>query len=166
MSSRADVPLVFVAVTSAIAGCHKAPPPVVTHSLGDATQGCSWRATGWRCNGDDESLGSGVGRIGTTLCANRCQAGVSRLAHCCDTDTQSQVSVQVSIGGRSHARVKKNHPSRQAPFLRELRHFNGIGHLRGALREREGTHSSGVQGTCNRLDVLQMSFAVRGSDRK
>jgi hypothetical protein len=47
------------------------------------------------------------------------------------------VSVQVSIEVHFPAKVRKNHPGRQAGFLRELRHFNAIGHLRGALREQE-----------------------------
>jgi hypothetical protein len=53
-----------------------------------------------------------------------------------------QVSVQVSIGVRFDAKVRKNHPGRQAGFLRKLWHFNGIGHLRGALREQEARGSN------------------------
>jgi len=47
------------------------------------------------------------------------------------------VSVQVSVEVRFDAKVTKNRPGRQAGFLRKLRHFNGIVHLRGALREQE-----------------------------
>ncbi len=47
------------------------------------------------------------------------------------------VPVQVSIEVRFNAKVRKNHPGRQAGFPRKLMSFNGIGHLWGALREQE-----------------------------
>ena len=51
------------------------------------------------------------------------------------------VSIQVSIGVRFDAKVRKNHPGRQAAFLRKLRHFNGI----GTFWERFGNRRSPVQ---------------------
>lgn len=40
----------------------------------------------------------------------------------------------MSIGVHFDAKVRKNHPGRQAGSLRKLRHFRGIGHFRSALR--------------------------------